>query len=317
MTVQHSLLSLSDIGYHLYTIFLFNKHDILTALIPVILFSVASAPLCSPIHILPTIFWIWLHLLQFDIANQIKAPEEDRVNKPSRPIPAGRISVRDATILRWLIAPLCLAYSSLYSIQLVFSSLEMQLFTYWYNEMDGDKNWLSKNAILALMYGCAELGGTLVASCNPARVSETGKLAVQVTIAVFTSTVHCQDFKDVEGDRITGRRTVPIMFPIASRLVVGLGLPIWSFVLCCIWDIDWFCTVAFVVYGCFVGGRFLLLRTRDADKLSCKYYSVWFSLHHLLPGYWNYFHDSNQERGGELLQQTWDLFSGTSLLNAF
>ena len=72
--------------------------------------------------------------------------------------------MRDATILRWLIAPLCLAYSSLYSIQLVFSSLEMQLFTYWYNEMDGDKNWLSKNAILALMYGCAELGGTLVAS---------------------------------------------------------------------------------------------------------------------------------------------------------
>ena len=36
MTVQHSLLSLSDIGYHLYTIFLFNKHDILTALIPVV-----------------------------------------------------------------------------------------------------------------------------------------------------------------------------------------------------------------------------------------------------------------------------------------
>ena len=110
--------------------------------------------------------------------------------------------------------------------------------------------------------------------CDPAKVSETAKLAVQLTIAVFTSTVHCQDFKDIEGDRLTGRRSVPITFPITSRLVVGLGLPIWSYALCRIWDIDWFCTVAFVAYGCFVGGRFLCLRTRDADKRSCKYYSV-------------------------------------------
>lgn len=175
--------------------------------------------------------------------------------------------------------------------------------------------------------------------CDASRVSDTAKLAVQLTIAVFTSTVHCQDFKDVDGDRLTGRCTVPIVFPMTSRLVVGLGLPIWSYLLCCIWDVGRFCTLAFVAYGCFVGGRFLCLRTRDADKRSCKYYSVsdrfwavlppddtdgdervlqvWFSLHHLLPGYCNYFHGSDAIRGGDLLQKTWDLFSGTSLLKAF
>ena len=36
MTVQHSLFPLSDIAYHLYTIFLFTKNDILTAIIPVV-----------------------------------------------------------------------------------------------------------------------------------------------------------------------------------------------------------------------------------------------------------------------------------------
>jgi len=310
-------LDLSEIRSHLYTIFLFIQNDILTAIIPVILFSTTSAPLCSSIQILPTTLWIFLHLLQFNLANQIKAPEEDRLNKPSRPLPAGRIFVRDATILRWLVAALCLAHSSLYSIQLVFSSLEMQLFTFWYNELDGDKNWLSKNAVLAIMYGCSELGGTLIAGCDPSRVSETAKLAVQLTIAVFTSTVHCQDFKDIEGDRLIGRCTVPIRFPIASRLIAGLGLPIWSYLLCCIWDISLYCTLAFVAYGCFVGGRFLFLRTRDADKRSCQYYSVWFSLHHLLPGYWNYFHDSENVRVGEMLQKIRDLFSSTSLLKAF
>jgi len=122
-------------------------------------------------YILPTLLWVWLHILQFNLANQVKAPEEDKLNKPSRPLPAGRITVRNAMVLRWLIAPLCLAYSSLYSIQLVFTSLEMQLFTYWYNELDGDKSWLSKNAILAIMYGCAELGGTLIASTSTIRYS--------------------------------------------------------------------------------------------------------------------------------------------------
>ncbi|KAF8545778.1 hypothetical protein OG21DRAFT_1428670, partial [Imleria badia] len=92
------------------------------------------------------------------------------------------------------------------------------------------------------------------------KVSKTGKLAVQLTIVVFTFTVHCQDFKDVEGDRLIGHRTVPIMFPIASRPVVGFGLPIWSYLLCCIWDIDRFCTLAFVAYGCFLGGRFIARR---------------------------------------------------------
>ena len=55
MTVQHSHLGLSDIGYHLYTIFLFIKNDILTAIIPVV--RMVLALYCCPLHILPdTVF---------------------------------------------------------------------------------------------------------------------------------------------------------------------------------------------------------------------------------------------------------------------
>lgn len=44
-------------------------------------------------------FWVWMNLLCFDLVNQ-KNPEsvlEDRVNKPTRPIPAGRITLAQAT----------------------------------------------------------------------------------------------------------------------------------------------------------------------------------------------------------------------------
>ncbi|KAF9238255.1 UbiA prenyltransferase family [Melanogaster broomeanus] len=274
MTVQYLVPRISDIPYHLYTLFLFTKNDIRTAAIPVTLFAVAAAPLCSPIHVLHSAFWIWLHLLQFNVANQVKAPEEDKVNKPSRPLPAGRITVDNATILRWFLAPLCLGYSALYSTQLVFASLEMQLFTIWYNELDGDKKWMSKNLLTAIMYGCLELGGTLTAGSDSSKLSQTGITAIQLSVAVFATTLHCQDFKDVGGDRLTGRRTFPMMFPIASRISIGLGLPLWSICLCYIWDFDWLCTAMFVAYGCFVGARFMLYRTVEADRRSCKYYSV-------------------------------------------
>ena len=49
MTVQRSPLSLSDIGYHLYTVFLFTKNDILTAIIPVVgmVAVLSTSPLIS------------------------------------------------------------------------------------------------------------------------------------------------------------------------------------------------------------------------------------------------------------------------------
>ena len=49
MTVQHSPLGLSDIGYHLYTIFLFTKNDILTAIIPVVS-MVLTSPYRGSLH---------------------------------------------------------------------------------------------------------------------------------------------------------------------------------------------------------------------------------------------------------------------------
>ncbi|KAL4063855.1 UbiA prenyltransferase family-domain-containing protein [Scleroderma citrinum] len=258
----------------LYTVFLFTRSDIRICLIPVTLFAIAAAPLSSPIRLIDTTFWVWLHLLQFNVANQIKAPEEDKINKPSRPIPSGRITVHQATILRWALVPICLAYSALYSPQLTWVSLVMLLFTTWYNEHGGDKESFSKNLLTAIMYGCLELGGTLVAGRDHTQISPTGRIATEVTIAVFSSTLHAQDFKDAGGDRLTGRRTFPILFPVASRVAIGLGIPLWSIFLSFMWQLDWLCATAFIVYGFVVGARFMLYRNVADDKLSCKYYSV-------------------------------------------
>ena len=56
MTVQHSSLSLSGIGYHLYTIFLFIQNDIPTAIIPVVGMADTSLSRCSRLILPGAIF---------------------------------------------------------------------------------------------------------------------------------------------------------------------------------------------------------------------------------------------------------------------
>ena len=95
-----------------------------------------------------------------------------------------------------------------------------------------------------------------------------------MTVAVFLSTLHAQDFRDISGDRAIGRRTFPILYPVASRIAIGLAIPLWSIFLSLMWKLDWLCASAFIAYGCLVGARFVLYRTVAADRQSCKHYGV-------------------------------------------
>jgi 4-hydroxybenzoate polyprenyltransferase len=100
-------------------------------------------------------------------------------------------------------------------------------------------------------------------------------LAIACSTSVILSTVFTQDFSDVEGDKAYGRRTVPIIFPRASRYYILLGLPLWSIALLCIWSAyNPLVAVSYVILGAFVGLRYFLLRDVPSDALSYRIYNV-------------------------------------------
>lgn len=109
------------------------------------------------------IFWLWLHLLQFDVSNQSLSPEEDEQNKRWRPIPAKRVTVRQARILRWLLVPICLTVSSLYTLPILYASVSLIFFTLIYNEFAGGSHWLVRNVVNACGAASFEVGTTLLA----------------------------------------------------------------------------------------------------------------------------------------------------------
>lgn len=115
-------------------------------------------------------------------------------------------------------------------------------------------------------------------------IDSVGALAVAFSSVVFATTLHAQDFKDEEGDRLTGRRTLVTLFPTFARISIMIGVPLWSLCLSRLWKVDFVCSLAFIAYGTVVGARFMVYRTASAHKQSCKLYSLWFTLVHLLPG---------------------------------
>ncbi|KAG1745718.1 UbiA prenyltransferase family [Suillus lakei] len=261
------------ISGHIMTLFLFTKSDVLTTLLPVTLFALATAPHPHATRIPDTIVWIWIHLLKFDISNQIQDPEEDKRNKPDRPLPAGRITAQNAADVRWLLVPVCLIFSAMYGRHTLTSSACFEALSIWYNEFGGCKYGLSKNLLTAFGYACLEAGATIVAGSSLC-IDSISARAVAFSCAVFVTTLHAQDFKDEEGDRFTGRRTLVTLFPTFARMSMVIGVPLWSFCLSRLWNVDFLCSVAFIAYGTVVGGRFMIYRTASADKQSCRLYSV-------------------------------------------
>jgi 4-hydroxybenzoate polyprenyltransferase len=93
----------------------------------------------------------------------VRDPEEDLRNKPWRPLPSGRITLRNALIFRYLAPVLCVTLSACYSARIFYASAFFALLIPMYHELHGDQHWLSKNLMNAVGYACFAIGSTLVA----------------------------------------------------------------------------------------------------------------------------------------------------------
>jgi len=271
------------------TLFRFTEADIKTALIPVTAFAAATAPVTSIRSLFETIFWIWLHLLQFAVSNQSLDPEEDRLNKPRRPLPAGRITMTQAIWLRWLLIPICLGYSALYSPSVTILSAGVIIMTIIYNEGGAHaSHWTIRSGMNCVSYGILEAGATLVAGRNRDQLHNVGLLAVLFSIGALATTIHAQDFKDVKGDALIGRKTLPIAMPQFARLSMLAGLSGWSLALSYFWQLTPLMAASFCGLGLFIGTRFMTLKNARADQVSYYWYNIWLAVVHVLPGVWRF-----------------------------
>lgn len=210
----------------------FIWRDISTTMLPALLFMLAAIKTVYPISaqemILSLSRWFiyfWLYIYTFCLADQIAGVEEDRINKPDRPIPSGAVSLGGA-IRRWVVAVgvflLVGGWFGVWPWSLLWIGASVL-----HNFRGWDKHWFTKNNVVMPLGFLAEVGPAwqLVTPLTPLawRWLLVGAFVVCVTAAV-------QDFRDISGDRATGRRTLPVVLghvrARALMSVIFLVMPI-------------------------------------------------------------------------------------------
>ncbi|CAI7651012.1 unnamed protein product [Penicillium glandicola] len=266
-SVQRALTSL---WYHIYTLWLFVFSDFKTIVGPSTIFGITNAWAASKYdpHILGALpppqtisecpksigrvlvaaSWVLINLVPFAINNQRgeRAISEDRLNKPWRPFPRGRISNEWGSrimIILYIFAPLysvAFAGGFRHSVALIWLGV-------WYNNWGGaDKNPVVRNIINALGYTCFASGAmevTLGGSLLPLHPLGWSGRWLAVIVGIIFSTVQVQDLSDQPGDAKRGRRTVPLGWgDTTARWTIALPMLCWGMWCPMFWGVSsiWF-----------------------------------------------------------------------------
>ncbi|KAF5680054.1 hypothetical protein FHETE_598 [Fusarium heterosporum] len=229
---SHPQSGMSKLAYHFVTLCLFTMSDMPTSTGINTTFAIAGI-LAGPgtisnadiewasmgKGILVALYFTWHLTLCFNLGNQ-RQPQsviEDGVNKPWRPIPAGRISPELA--LRWQLVSIVSLLALCITTLGAWQETSFYLFCTWlYNERAwGDKSWWQR----ALMNACGITTNRVAtlrvavlaiqASANNFEFTNKGLGWFFICAALVFTTIQVQDLRDQDGDKLIDRQTFPLI----------------------------------------------------------------------------------------------------------
>ena len=189
----------------------FTYYNLSASTIPGVLFTVVAfyvsdRPLVHfPFVLLQSIVYFTLYIYIFDTLNQLQGIEEDRLNKPHRPLVAGLVT-REGVWVRFAIGSLL--YTTIaWIFGVVGWAIAWQAMAMFLN-FGASKHWFWKNSMIAaggfVMIGAA---WQMVQPITPLLLVYAGLVTAPICLIISL-----QDLRDVEGDRRVGRRTFPVVF---------------------------------------------------------------------------------------------------------
>jgi 4-hydroxybenzoate polyprenyltransferase len=267
----------------------FIRRDITVTLIPGLLFTIAAILQQSSqpqaidgVAVFNAVSKIlvfeWFCITAFCISNQIVSLDEDRMNKPDRPLVSGLLTYEGA-IFRLIAASVGLMFfSSLWGVGL-WAGLWLGC-TALYNQAKWSSNWFWKSVLVAVLM-LAELAAAWQI-IMPITSFAWAWIALVVTAWTFVG--HLQDMRDIEGDAATGRKTLPILLgESVTRWQICLGfltLPIASHLLMqwanasianlILWDV-----ILAILCGA-IAWRILKRRSAAADHKTYMIFTYWY-----------------------------------------
>lgn len=189
----------------------FIKNDIWDTVIPCIIafltaFIYCKRPLSElPIVLLYSIIYTLLYILTFCVCNQINSVQEDRINKPDRPLVTGLIN-RQAAYYRLICYNILFMGAGVW-LQILWLVLAWQITTLWLCQWGGSNHWVTKNLV------CISIGTVTLLAAEWKIVGE-----IKENVWAYIIVISCwagfglplQDMRDQQGDQVMNRKTLPL-----------------------------------------------------------------------------------------------------------
>lgn len=212
-----ALTALRAVIYELHIIWEFINNDIWDTILPslAIFFTgwIYQGRSWSelPLHFLTSLSYAVLYIYTFCISNQLDGIEEDRINKPYRPLVTGMVTVK-ATYIRLYVYNVIYA---LYGLMLCifWFSVAWIAVSYYLNLGGGSKHWATKN-LVGMTLGTFILFNVQwhIALSKESEITTNLQLYFFLMSAWAGFALPIQDLRDREGDLQGGRRTLPILY---------------------------------------------------------------------------------------------------------
>ena len=231
------------------------------------------------------LLWTWLSVFVFCVGNQYTPPAilEDKINKPWRPIPAGRLTADQARNL--LLGLITLSWAFSFMIGVGQATAAFQLMCYMYNELGGsDVHYVVRNLLNGLSVIAASTGVASVLLGGKASFNQDGWEWVLMLVLMMGTTVQAADLRDQEGDRARDRHTLPLKLgDTFTRWSIVIPTVFWSCYCPAWWSSGVFGYSVSLILGGALCSHILLFKSTAADRKSWKMWGFWTLSLYLLP----------------------------------
>lgn len=263
------------VQYEALIIWSFIKRDISVILSPIIFTAAAwnSEAFSVPqllIFLGRAIIVFGLFLLVFCISNQLVGIEEDKINKPDRPLVTGLISPKQAWV-HWIVGMFVLSALGWYFGVLPWM-ISLQIAIILYDFGNWGKHWLGRNVLLVVIaYSSLVAAWTMVSPLDQTACQWILTLSIS-----FGLLINIQELRDLAGDKSVGRRTLPIVIgETTTRISLCIGFFLFMPIVHCyllmphgLSFVSLTCDLAQAVMSCLIISRLLLNRSPEDDEMS-------------------------------------------------
>lgn len=154
-----------------------------------------------------------------------------------------------------------------------------------YNDLDGSSvgPW-QRNALNAVGLACFGWGSASILLAGYCEDEELLRNWILLTAAVVMTTIHAQDLPDIAGDKVRGRRTIPLVYGDSwARWSIAVLVPTWSMICLNFWQVHALGWMTLL----FIAGTMALLvilrRDHSSDKQVWRLWCLWMSALYFLP----------------------------------